>query len=59
MPNVEHLQLLRSLHQVTRVAQSVGVEATVVLEEYDEGDLLRSVELGRFCSKASVRLSQI
>uniref|UniRef100_A0A2N9ENJ9 Uncharacterized protein n=1 Tax=Fagus sylvatica TaxID=28930 RepID=A0A2N9ENJ9_FAGSY len=31
MPNVEHLQLLRSLHQVTRVAQSVGVEATVVL----------------------------
>jgi hypothetical protein len=59
MPNVEHLQLLRSLHQVTRAAQSVGVEATVVLEEYDEGDLLRSVELGRLCSRASVRLSQI
>ena len=59
MSSAKRLQLLRSLHRVTRVAQSVGAEATTVLEEYKERDPLRSIELGRFCNWASVCLSQI
>ena len=59
MPSVKRLQFLISFHRVTRVAQSVGAKATVVLKEYDEGDPLRSAELGRFCNRAFVRLSQI
>ncbi len=59
MPSVKRLQLLISFHRVTRVAQSVEAKATAILEEYDEGDPLCSTELGRFCSRAFVRLSQI
>ena len=59
MPSAECLQLHRSLHRVPWVAQSVGVEATVVLEGYDERDPIRSTVLDRFCNRASIRLSQI
>ncbi len=59
MPSAEHLQLHRSLHQAIRVAQSVGAEATAMLEGYDEGDPIHSIELGRFSSQASIHLRQI
>jgi hypothetical protein len=54
--NREGLPVVRALHQVTRVVDSLGARARAVLEEHDEGDPALSTALGRFCRETCIRL---
>uniref|UniRef100_A0A2N9I3T8 DUF7745 domain-containing protein n=1 Tax=Fagus sylvatica TaxID=28930 RepID=A0A2N9I3T8_FAGSY len=52
--NSEGLPVVRALHQATRVMDFLGAWARAVLEEYEEGDLILSTTLGRFCMKTCI-----
>ncbi len=54
--NSEGLSVVRALHEITRVVDSLGADARAVLEGYDEGDPILSTTLGRFCTETCIHL---
>jgi hypothetical protein len=54
--NSEGLPMVRALHEITQVVDSLSADARTVLEGYDEGDLILSTALGRFCMETCIHL---